>query len=99
MSKEEIIKKHLPDDDSYRYDNVDAAMSEYADQQLSEARKRIEELENGLKGAISVIKQWHNADDVWDIYLNHAPEMKPFNSLLSNQPPNIGQDSLGNIKN
>ena len=35
-----------------------------------------------LENAINVIKQWHNADEVWEIYYNHAPEMKPIREAL-----------------
>lgn len=34
--------------------------------------------------SVGVIKQWHQADDVWDIYLNHAPEMKDIKLFLKN---------------
>lgn len=35
------------------------------------------ELLEALQKAIEVIKQWHAADDVFDIYCSHASEMKP----------------------
>jgi len=39
-------------------------------------------LKEGLAQAIEVIKQWHNADDVWNIYLNNAPEMEKIRAAL-----------------
>ena|SRR5690606_37310209 len=47
------------------------------------ALPRIKELEEALEKATEVIKQWHKADDVWDIYFNHAPEMKPIRQALA----------------
>ncbi len=37
---------------------------------------------SALKDAVKVIKQWHSADDVWDIYFNHAPEMQSIKTAL-----------------
>ena len=34
-------------------------------------------VEDVLAKAVSVIKQWHNADEVWELYYLNAPEMKP----------------------
>lgn len=36
-----------------------------------------------LKKAVSVIKEWHNADDVWEIYYNNAPEMREIREALN----------------
>jgi len=60
--------------------------AEYGYQLATDGR---EELEKALDAAIAVIKQWHQADEVWDIYYNNAPEMKPIREarpLLKKQP-------------
>lgn len=49
-------------------------------------RKRIAELEAALRDAKDIIRVWHNMDgssDVWDIYDQNAPEMKPINAALA----------------
>ena len=51
--------------------------------------RRVAELEAGLLGAVEVIKGWHNmdgSDDVWQIYYDHSPEMKPIRALLEKKP-------------
>ncbi len=35
-----------------------------------------------LEKALEVIKVWHACDEVWDIYLNHSPELKPVVAAL-----------------
>lgn len=40
-----------------------------------------------VKKAVAVIKQWHQADNVWDIYYNHSPEMKPIRDYLKKYVP------------
>lgn len=44
--------------------------------QLDEKTALIGELVGALQKAADDIKQWHAADDVWQIYFEHAPEMK-----------------------
>jgi len=48
-----------------------------------EERQRAKVLQTGFLAAIEVIKQWHNCDEVWDIYMNKAPEMKPIREALT----------------
>jgi len=63
------------------------AAREFSAAELAEKDKQIEQLREALEAAVSVIKQWHNADEVWDIYFNHAPEMKPIRTALENTKP------------
>lgn len=45
-----------------------------------------DELAEALHSAVEVIKTWHNMDgseDVWQIYYDHAPEMKPIREALT----------------
>lgn len=51
-----------------------------------QANKRIADLEAALLAAIDVIQQWHDADAVWGIYFNHAPEMKLIREAIKNIP-------------
>jgi len=55
-------------------------------------RQRAKALQTGLMAAIDVIKQWHGADDVWDIYFNNAPEMKPIREALNTYNKNKPND-------
>lgn len=41
------------------------------------------ELVNALNQAVNVIKEWHQADEVFDIYYKNAPEMKVIRETLS----------------
>lgn len=52
----------------------------YEDFPQSSPSEGIDEI---LQKAVAVIKQWHNADEVWDIYYNHSPEMKPIREFLA----------------
>lgn len=61
-----------------------AAATKYLMQSI-EDKERIKELEDGLTKAVGVIKVWHRADEVWDIYFNNAPEMKTIKQLLSDK--------------
>lgn len=36
-----------------------------------------------LEKAVLVITAWHNADEVWEIYYTHAPEMKPIREAIA----------------
>lgn len=45
-----------------------------------------EQMGEALKKAVEVIKQWHG-EEVFDIYYNHAPEMKPIREAISQLPP------------
>lgn len=49
---------------------------------LSDAIDYIKQSKSVLEKAVSVIKQWHQADDVWDIYFNHSPEMKSIREFM-----------------
>ncbi len=49
---------------------------------LLDAIEYIKQSKSVLEKAVSVIKQWHQADDVWDIYFNHSPEMKPIREFM-----------------
>jgi hypothetical protein len=49
--------------------------------ELTDAAEAVIELRNALKAAVEVIHSWHG-DAVWDIYINHAPEMKPIREAL-----------------
>ena len=43
-------------------------------------------LRASLQSAVGVIADWHNmggADDVWQIYYDHSPEMKPIREALT----------------
>jgi hypothetical protein len=40
-----------------------------------------------IEKAVEIIKEWHNADAVWDIYFNHAPEMKIIREFLNAPEP------------
>jgi hypothetical protein len=48
-------------------------------------QERVDEIVSEWKGAliacVAVAKAWHGPD-VWDIYYNHSPEMKPIRDLL-----------------
>jgi len=37
---------------------------------------------SALLKAVEVIKSWHNANEVWDIYFNNAPEMKEIKEAI-----------------
>lgn len=60
---------------------------EERDKELAEKSRQIEQLREALGAAVSAIKAWHNADEVWDIYFNHAPEMKSIRTALQNTKP------------
>jgi hypothetical protein len=65
------------DDDHYKW------AKETAIHFLTQERQRTKVMQAGFMAAIDVIKQWHNADEVWDIYFNNAPEMKPIREALN----------------
>ena len=48
-------------------------------------KEAVDGWKDALNEAVDVIKQWHNNDEVWDIYFNHAPEMKQIRETL--KPP------------
>ena len=50
---------------------------------LYDALTDIETLRDALQASVEVIKGWHNCDDVWDIYYDNAPEMKPIRDALA----------------
>lgn len=59
---------------------------EQAESSLKEAMAINTILHDALRHAKEVIKTWHNmggADDVWDIYDKHAPEMKKINAAIN----------------
>ena len=60
-------------------------ISEGAKLMESYAKQRAKEAELLLIKAIEIIKTWHNADEVWDIYYNHSPEMKEIREWLNQQ--------------
>jgi len=60
------------------HDYIFEAMESYAKEHAKEA-------ELLLIKAIEIIKTWHNADEVWDIYYNHSPEMKEIREWLNQQ--------------
>jgi hypothetical protein len=43
-------------------------------------------LRDALLACVAVAKAWHAADDVWEIYYNHSPEMKPIRDVLGLLP-------------
>ena len=43
-------------------------------------------LREALLACVAVAKAWHAADDVWEIYYNHSPEMKPIRDVLGPLP-------------
>lgn len=43
-------------------------------------------LRDALVACVAVAKAWHAADDVWEIYYNHSPEMKPIRDVLGPLP-------------
>lgn len=55
---------------------------------IDRLERRCAALEAGLRDAVENIKAWHNmggSQDVWDIYYEHAPEMKRIRALLENK--------------
>lgn len=55
----------------------------------AQAAGRIRGLEDALRAAVEVIKNWHNmdgSDDVWDIYYRNAPEMRAIRDILGVRP-------------
>ena len=44
---------------------------------------RIAELERALRDCVEVAKAWHAADDVWQIYYDHSPEMATTRAALA----------------
>lgn len=62
-----------------------------------EKDSRIKELEDGLVKAVELIRAWHDMptssvkfpkeqlDNIWKIYYEQAPEMKPIKQLLNKQ--------------
>ena len=45
--------------------------------------ERCEKLREALIAAVECIKVWHVADDVWEIYYDHAPEMRLIRQALA----------------
>ncbi len=45
-------------------------------------QKDIEVITDALIKAVEVIKSWHRADNVWNIYCDHSPEMQPIMKAL-----------------
>ena len=96
LSKQEIesielaavkyVNDRWENSDNKPYFNQTACSKDYIAGATEQAIKA-KELVEALRSAIEVIKQWHNADEVWDIYYNHSPEMKPIREALLNYKP------------
>lgn len=80
-----LFDKHGFDFDAFEYENEFSAKAilDAMESYSTELRKENEELKDGLNKAVEVIKQWHNRDEVWDIYFNNAPEMNPVKQLIN----------------
>lgn len=46
---------------------------------------RVAELEAALRDCAEVVKVWHAADDVWQIYFDHSPEMASTRAALAKE--------------
>lgn len=82
----ESMSNHQTDDGFAAWEIGMKQMRSIASPILASHVARIKELEEALSQAIENIKVWHNADDVWDIYFNNAPEMKKINKALTPKP-------------
>lgn len=76
LSKEAILWQNVAETNSYYTEkSILKAMEEYTAPVVV-----------ALKEAVALIKAWHNADEVWDIYYNNAPEMKHIREVLNRYP-------------
>ncbi|HUW30014.1 MAG TPA: hypothetical protein VM223_00220 [Planctomycetota bacterium] len=50
--------------------------------QLDAEKAKVKRLREACKGAVETIKDWHGPA-AWDIYLNHAPEMRLITAALA----------------
>ena len=62
--------------------------------EIEQLQKENRELREALEKSVDIIKAWHNMgerntperlqDEIWRIYYEHSPEMKPVRTALSN---------------
>ena len=85
----EPTKEHL---ELMQDPNVDHVIG-YPDKTMIVLKGQLAELKVALREAVEIIKTWHNMDSeriltpteqeqMWTIYLNNSPEMKPIVALL-----------------
>lgn len=63
------------------------ALTHYTEQaRIATLEQQRDELAAALRASLDIIKGWHNmggAEDVWEIYLENAPEMQPIRAALA----------------